>query len=44
MAPSVVRLHKLATIEKPLVRKKLGRLPKADWTRIRATLRQILCL
>ena len=44
MAPSEVRLHKLATIAKLLVRKKLGRLPEADWTRVRAALRQILCL
>ena len=32
LAPSAVRLHKLATIEKNLVRRKLGRTSAGDWT------------
>ncbi len=32
LLPSVVRLHKLATIEKQLVRRRLGRVSAGDWT------------
>jgi mRNA interferase MazF len=41
VAPSTVRLNKLATVEKLLVRKRLGRLQEADWLRVRAVLRQL---
>ena len=31
LAPSTARLHKLATLEKALVRRRLGRLHESDW-------------
>jgi mRNA interferase MazF len=40
LAPSVVRTHKLATIEKALVRRKLGRLRSADRERVSAVMQQ----
>jgi mRNA interferase MazF len=42
LAPSTVRLHKLATVEKRLVRRKLGRLPEAEWLIVRSLWKQIL--
>src|SRR6266849_3450621 len=42
LAPSTVRLHKLATVEKRLVRRKLGRVHESDWSTIRLLLKQIL--
>ncbi|MEK7403765.1 MAG: type II toxin-antitoxin system PemK/MazF family toxin [Acidobacteriota bacterium] len=41
MAPSSVRLHKMAAVEKRLVRRKLGHLQAPDWSQVRAALRQI---
>ena len=38
--PSVVRLHKVATLQRKLVDKKLGRLTPGDWSRVVLTLRQ----
>jgi len=35
LAPSVVRLHKLATLEKTFVRRRLGRLSSDDWSTVR---------
>jgi mRNA interferase MazF len=35
LAPSVIRLHKLATLEKALVRRRLGRLSGDDWSTVR---------
>jgi mRNA interferase MazF len=43
IAPSTVRLHKLATIERLLVRRKLGRLQETDWSNARAVLSQVFC-
>ncbi|MEI7899353.1 MAG: type II toxin-antitoxin system PemK/MazF family toxin [bacterium] len=40
LLPSVVRLHKVATLQRKLVDKKLGRLAPGDWSRIVLTLRQ----
>ncbi|MCI2431003.1 type II toxin-antitoxin system PemK/MazF family toxin [Candidatus Acetothermia bacterium] len=40
LAPSVVRLHKLATLEKALVRHRLGSLQSADRQRVSTVLRQ----
>ena len=40
LAPSVVRLHKLATLEKVLVRNRLGNLQPADRQQISAVMRQ----
>ncbi len=40
-APSVVRLHKLATLEKSLVDRKLGHLPAEDWNAIRQVLKDL---
>jgi mRNA interferase MazF len=42
LAPSTVRLHKLATVEKQLVRRKLGRLLESDWDLALSGLKQIL--
>jgi mRNA interferase MazF len=42
LAASSVRLHKLATIEKRLVRRSLGCLSKRDWAAARATLAKLL--
>ena len=38
LLPSVVRLHKLATLEKNMVDRKLGVLMTEDWARGRSTL------
>ncbi len=40
LLPSVVRLHKVATLQRKLVDRKLGRLAPGDWSRIVLTLRQ----
>ncbi len=39
--PSIVRLEKLATVEKPTVIRKMGRLTPADWEKCRAVLQQL---
>jgi mRNA interferase MazF len=41
LLPSVVRLHKVATLQRKLVDKSLGRLTPGDWSRVVLTLRQI---
>ena len=41
LAPSVIRLHKVATIEKALVRRALGHLQQADHERARTVLHDI---
>ena len=41
LAPSVVRLHKLATLEKGLIRRRLGHLQPADRQRISALMQQV---
>jgi mRNA interferase MazF len=40
LLPSVVRLHKVATLQRKLVDRKLGRLSPGDWARVALTLRQ----
>lgn len=40
LAPSVVRLHKLATLEKALIRRRLGKLQQADRQQVSAVMRQ----
>lgn len=40
LAPSIVRLHKVATLEKTLIRRKLGQLQSADRQNVVATLQQ----
>jgi mRNA interferase MazF len=42
LAPSQVRVHKLAAVEKRLVRRKLGRISDADWSTARAAILQML--
>ena len=42
LAPSTVRLHKLATVEKRLVQRKLGHLDEPDWVMMRPALKRIL--
>jgi mRNA interferase MazF len=39
--PSVVRVHKLATLEKGLVERQLGNLAPDDWAQVRARLQQL---
>ena len=39
--PSVVRIHKVATLEKRLVERKLGKLTRRDWNNVRGAIRQI---
>ena len=41
LAPSVVRTHKLATVEKALIRRWLGALQPVDRRRVSAVIRQI---
>jgi len=41
LLPSVVRLHKLATLEKTLIGRHLGHLQPVDHQRISATIQQI---
>ena len=41
LAPSVVRLHKLATLEKKLIQRTLGRLQPVDRASVSAVLRQV---
>jgi mRNA interferase MazF len=41
LLPSVVRLHKVATLQRRLVDKRLGRLTPGDWSRAISVLRQI---
>ena len=41
LLPSVVRLHKVATLQRRLVGKKLGRLTPGDWSRVILALRQV---
>ncbi len=40
LAPSAVRLHKLATLEKALIARRLGQVQPADFQRISAVMRQ----
>jgi len=40
LLPSVVRLHKVATLQRRLIVKKLGRLTPGDWSRLVLALRQ----
>lgn len=39
--PSVVRVHKLATLEKRLVERRLGVLAASDWARVKAKIQQL---
>ena len=41
LAPSWARLHKLATVEQRLVRRKLGRLSTTDWSTVQALMGQM---
>ena len=41
LAPSVIRLHKVATIEKALIRRALGQLQPPDLQRVISVLQQI---
>ena len=41
LLPSVVRLHKLATLEKSLVERRLGALITDDWARVSASLKRM---
>jgi mRNA interferase MazF len=42
LAPSVVRVHKLATLDRRLVEMRLGRLSAADRARVASAVRRIL--
>ena len=39
--PSVVRVQKLATLEKNLVEQRLGSLTASDWTRVRSAIQRL---
>lgn len=39
--PSVVRVHKIATIEKRLVERRLGKVTRKDWSQIRAVVKSL---
>ena len=39
--PSVVRVHKVATLEKRLVERRLGTLTPGDWAQVCVTIRQL---
>ncbi len=39
--PSVVRVHKVATLEKSLVERRLGTLIPSDWAQVRVKIRQL---
>ena len=39
--PSVVRVHKIATLDRALVERTLGRLHSEDWASVRARLREL---
>lgn len=41
LLPSVVRVHKIATIEKRLVEQRLGALTAGDWARVRTVIQQV---
>ncbi|MBD2409267.1 growth inhibitor [Nostoc calcicola FACHB-389] len=41
MRPSVVRLHKINTVEKRLLERQLGTLQPNDWTKVRQHIHQI---
>ena len=41
LMPSVVRMHKLATIEKRLIERSLGALTPDDWETVRFRFRQV---
>ena len=41
LLPSVVRVHKLATLEKRLVERRLGALTSNDWAQVRTTIQQL---
>ena len=43
LAASITRLHKIATVERRLVRKKLGRLDDSDWSAAQTALKRIFC-
>ena len=42
LLPSTVRLHKLATLEKRLIRRKLGTLTVEDWRRVKVKVRELM--
>jgi mRNA interferase MazF len=41
LLPSVVRVHKVATLEKRLVERRLGTLTADDWARVQAVIQQL---
>lgn len=41
LLPSIVRVHKVATVEKHLVERQLGALTKSDWAQVRAVIRRL---
>ena len=41
LLPSVTRIHKLATLEKRLIERRLGKLEAGDWAQVLARVRQL---
>jgi mRNA interferase MazF len=44
LLPSVVRLHKLATLEKTMILRCLGHLAASDWARVKSVLNELWSL
>jgi mRNA interferase MazF len=44
LMPSVVRLHKLATLQKQLVDRRLGMLTSSDWRQVQAKIQELWAL
>ena len=44
LVPSVARIHKLATLEKNLVERKLGSLIQEDWAQVKMRIQQLWSL
>lgn len=41
LLPSIVRVHKVATLEKRLIERKLGKLTPSDWAKVQAKIKQL---
>lgn len=44
LLPSLVQVHKLATLEKDLIERRLGRLTADDWAQTQAAIKQLFKL
>lgn len=44
LAQSIVRIHKLATLEKSLIERSLGILSQSDWNKVQIVLKDLLII